>query len=174
MVIAGLPYFGQAVFGIFLSVVSDKVRASGRLEVTTIRKINSSIAYIPGALGFLLIPYFGCDQTWATIILILIITFNGAVFSGLNSTHVDMSPTHAGILMGLTNSVGNIPGFFAVQFASWFTASGDTVHNWSYVFYTSAGVFLATNLVYCLFASAREQPWARPKSAENKSEEISS
>ena len=169
MIIAGLPYLGQAIFGITLSVISDRIRASGRLEVTTIRKINSSIAYIPGAIFFALIPSAGCDQTWATVLLILIITFNCAVFSGLNSTHVDMSPVHAGILMGLTNSFGNIPGAFATYYAGLFTKStptqtGHTVHNWSFVFYTAAAVFLVTNLIYCLFASAKEQSWARPKS----------
>lgn len=36
-----------------------------------------------------------------------------------------------------------------------------TVENWSKVFYTSAGVFVATTFVYLFLATAEEQPWGR-------------
>jgi ACS family sodium-dependent inorganic phosphate cotransporter-like MFS transporter 5 len=50
--------------------------------------------------------------------------FNGCVYPGFNSTHVDMAPDFAGTLMGLTNSIGNLPGFIAPLVASAFYSEG--------------------------------------------------
>ncbi len=49
---------------------------------------------------------------------------NGCCFSGFNSTHVDMAPDFAGTLMGMTNSIGNIPGFVAPLVAASFYDKG--------------------------------------------------
>ena len=54
-------------------------------------------------------------------------TFNGFCYCGLNSTHVDLAPDHAGTLMGITNSFGNIPGFLATIVADSFTKNGVSV-----------------------------------------------
>lgn len=82
---------------------------------------------------------------------------------GLNSTHGDMSTRYAGVLMGITNGLGNIPGFLATIVAGQFTKNGDTVENWAPVFYLSAAVFGVTTLIYCFFCTAEEQPWGRGK-----------
>ncbi|KAI2798954.1 hypothetical protein BLOT_012573 [Blomia tropicalis] len=161
MLISGLPYLGQAIFGWIISYITDKIRQSGRVEITTLRKINCFIAYMPPAICLALIPTARCDTTYSSILFILAMTFNGACFSGMNSTHVDMAPDHAGTLMGITNSFGNIPGFLATIVANQFTGKGQTIHNWSYVFYLSAGVFVANTFIYGIFASAREQSWGR-------------
>lgn len=48
----------------------------------------------------------------------------------------------------------------------------DTIHNWSYVFYISAGVNVATSAIYILFCTAQEQPWGRAneEQEDNKNE----
>lgn len=68
-----------------------------------------------------MIPIVGCNQNVSCILLILAVTINGATFSGYNSTHVDMAPDFAGILMGLTNSFGNMPGFIVPTVVNLFT-----------------------------------------------------
>lgn len=44
------------------------------------------LAYGLGAVCLVIIPQVKCDTTWNSVLLILAMTFNGAVFSGLNST----------------------------------------------------------------------------------------
>ena len=79
---------------------------------------------MPGAVCLALVPTAQCNPTIAAILLILVMTLNGACHSGLNSTHVDLAPDHAGVLMGITNSIGNIPGFLATIVAERFTKNG--------------------------------------------------
>ncbi|CAG2179341.1 unnamed protein product [Oppiella nova] len=74
-------------------------------------------------------------------------------------THVDMAPDYAGTLMGITNSLGNIPGFLAPIVANAFTTNNNTLQGWSYVFYLTAAIYAFTSLVYIIFASAQNQKW---------------
>lgn len=90
ILISGLPYLGQALFGWVVSYITDKLRESGRFTITTLRKVNSVIAYIPPAICLALVPTARCNTTFAAILLILTITFNGACHSGINTTHADM------------------------------------------------------------------------------------
>ena len=78
-------------------------------------------AYIPAAICLALVPTAGCNKILSCVFLILAITFNGACFSAFNSTHVDMTPDFAGTLMGLTNGIGNIPGFAVPKVVDLFT-----------------------------------------------------
>ncbi len=65
-----------------------------------------------------------CNSTLSIVFFILAMGFNGCVYPGFNSTHVDMAPDFAGTLMGLTNSIGNLPGFIAPLVASAFYSEG--------------------------------------------------
>lgn len=125
--------------------------------------LNLSSAYIPSGICLALVPVIKGNTTAASVLLILAMTFNGSCHPGLNSTHVDMAPDYAGVLMGITNGLGNIPGFLATIVAGQFTKKGDTLENWAPVFYLSAAVFGVTTLVYCFLCTAQEQAWGRGK-----------
>jgi len=88
-------------------------------------------ACVPPAIFFALVPYARCDTTLSAIFFIAAISLNGFCFSGLYSTHVDMAPDHAGTLMGITNSVGNVPGFLTEIVAEQFNKQG--VSKWKEV-----------------------------------------
>jgi ACS family sodium-dependent inorganic phosphate cotransporter len=64
--------------------------------------------------------------------------------------HLDIGPRYAGVLMGITNTVGTIPGILApaiTGFIIQFTGS------WDLVFYLAAGVSAIGVLVWLLFAT---------------------
>lgn len=44
----------------------------------------------------------------AVFLLVIAVGFNSAVYSGYNVNHIDLSPVHAGTLMGITNSISNL------------------------------------------------------------------
>nr|XP_046913027.1 sialin-like [Dermatophagoides farinae] len=160
-IISGLPSLGQAVFGWICSYYTDRMRQHGTLSITTIRKINAFITYIPPAIFMAIIPVVGCDQIASSTLLILAVTLSGACFSGFNSTHVDMAPDFAGTLMGLTNSIGNIPGFIVPKVIEAFTKNQSTIKTWSYVWYLAAAINVLTTLIYTFMCTAEEQTWGR-------------
>ncbi|CAG2103965.1 unnamed protein product, partial [Medioppia subpectinata] len=93
---SSLPYLLQAVIAWTASFISDNLRQRGTIRINVIRKTNNTIG-----MGL-----------------------NGCNYPGFNSTHVDMAPNYAGTLMGLTNSIGNIPGFVAPMVAAAFYDDG--------------------------------------------------
>lgn len=55
------------------------------------------------------LSFVGSSQVSLAILLwILAVGFNSAVYSGYNVNHIDLSPEHAGTLMGITNSISNL------------------------------------------------------------------
>ena len=82
------------------------------------------VACFPTALFLGLVPYARCNTYMSSAFFIAAISINGFCYSGLYSTHVDMTPDHAGTLMGLTNSVGNMPGFLVEIVSEQFNKRG--------------------------------------------------
>lgn len=46
ILISGLPYLGQCVWGWAASFVTDRLRSGGRFQITTLRKVNTFIGKI--------------------------------------------------------------------------------------------------------------------------------
>ena len=63
------------------------------------------------AIGLICLSFVGCDKTQAIIWLCLSVSLNGAVNSGFQVNHVEMSPNYAGTLFGITNMLANLTGF---------------------------------------------------------------
>jgi hypothetical protein len=101
--------------------VSDKFRKSGILSVNAIRKVCNSIAFFGSGACLIGVSLAKCNFTLSVTFFTLALALNGFTYSGFAITHVDMSPEFAGILMGITNSIANIPGFMAPIVVSAFT-----------------------------------------------------
>ena len=57
--------------------------------------------------------FVGCDPNLAMVVLCMAVGFNGAIYCGYMCSHADIAPAFAGTLMGITNTIGTIPGFTA-------------------------------------------------------------
>jgi len=66
------------------------------------------------SVALLLLAYTKPDQTTqGVILLIFAVGFNAASFAGWTVNHMDLSPNHAGTLMGLCNGFSQITGAIA-------------------------------------------------------------
>ncbi|CAG2114630.1 unnamed protein product [Medioppia subpectinata] len=158
---SSLPWLTCALMSWIVSTISDRVRASGKVPITYIRKFCNCVGFFGPALCLVGVVFAKCDQTWNIALFILAMGLNGFIFAGFMSTHVDMAPEYAGTLMGITNSLGNLPGFLAPIVANAFTKYNQTLQGWSYVFYLTSAVYIGTGLVYLFFASAQNQQWVQ-------------
>ena len=61
--------------------------------------------------------YYGSTTKWAIAFLSLAIGFIGFSGSGAGINNLDIAPKYAGILMGIANTIGTIPGFVGPQVA---------------------------------------------------------
>ncbi|GFR20905.1 vesicular glutamate transporter 2.1 [Trichonephila clavata] len=167
-ILSALPYIVQSMCAILVSYLVDKLRKSGRMQITTIRKISNSIGLFGPSVCLLGITVSGCSPYVNIGLLSLAMAFNGFVYSGFNVTHVDMSPDFAGTLYGITNTISNINGIIGPMIVGYFTHSGATIVNWNYVFYITAAMYSTSAIFYNIFASAEPQPWGVKKSESEK------
>ena len=59
----------------------------------------------------LLCGYFGDTVEWAIIFLSLSVGSSGFVVAGFPVNNLDIAPKFAGIILGIANMIGTIPGF---------------------------------------------------------------
>ncbi|XP_062286788.1 sialin isoform X2 [Scomber scombrus] len=119
--------------------------------------------YMNNILGFSIqqngmlsaLPYLGCAVTFLTISSAL----GGVSASGFNINHLDIAPSYAGILLGITNTFATIPGMVGPVIGRALTIN-NTIEEWQTVFFIAAGINLFGAFVYTLFGRGNVQPWA--------------
>ncbi|GBM03538.1 Putative inorganic phosphate cotransporter [Araneus ventricosus] len=167
--LSALPNLMLSIVTIFASIMADKLRKSGKLRVTVIRKIFNSIGFFGPAVCLVSVSLVGCEPFTIVILLSLAMGLNGFAYSGFICTYVDMNPDFAGTLYGISNCLASFTGFLVPAFVGWIVQDGQTVRNWGIVFITSSTVFVVTGLIYNIFCSAELQPWGEcPKTNKKK------
>jgi len=74
--------------------------------------------------------------------------------------HIDLSPTYAGVLMGVTNTVATIPGIVSPTLTGYILGSDvdhPPIENWRIVFFIAAGFYALGVVTFALFASGEQQ-----------------
>ena len=118
------------------------------MNVTTVRKTMQTIGLVGGAVFLLLLR----DAESANTAMLLMCGALGiASFSvaGFGTNHLDIAPKHAGVLLGVTNTVATIPGVVGVALTGWLV---ETTGSYDSVFLMVASVNLVGVVVWLLFA----------------------
>lgn len=160
---SALPYLIMWIAINISTQIGDRVISSGNYSKTRVRKLFQVLAEVPPALCLSLIPFFGCNSFAVIGLICLCCCFNGCSFVAYNVNHADLAPSFTGLLFGITNTVANAPGFLAPEMVGAFTKNESTILTWSFVWYTTAGIYVFGAIFYSIFAEAELQPWAHCK-----------
>ncbi|OMO61681.1 Major facilitator superfamily [Corchorus olitorius] len=137
---------------------ADNLIANG-VETTTVRKTCQTIAFLSPAVCMILSSLDLGLQPWEIVgILSGGIALSSFALSGLYCTHQDMSPEYASILLGITNTVGAVPGIVGVALTGFLL---DSTHSWSIsLFAPSIFFYLTGSIVWLAFASSKPQSFS--------------
>ncbi|GAX80839.1 hypothetical protein CEUSTIGMA_g8274.t1 [Chlamydomonas eustigma] len=127
------------------------VLVSNGVAVGLVRKVSQCTAFlVPSA--FLLAactPYVANSSTLTVGCITLALGVSSFSLAGLYCTHQDMSPKYAPAMLGLTNTVGSIPGVLGVTTVGLFL---DYTESWELALFAPSAFFLVTGaVVYTLF-----------------------
>jgi ACS family sodium-dependent inorganic phosphate cotransporter len=128
--------------------IADKMIRQG-VSVTFTRKLMQSIGF-GGAASFLLLISVASNVTEAIFIMSCATAATAFMGGGFAVNHLDIAPRHAGVLMGLTNTAGTLPGIIGV------TVTGlilEMTGSWSLVFGVSAGFYLFGLVIWLMFST---------------------
>jgi ACS family sodium-dependent inorganic phosphate cotransporter len=133
-------------------VAADAMLKRG-MRTGTVRKLMQTSAFALGALPLLALP--GARSAGAAIALV---TFSAAASgfgnSGFGVNHLDVGPTHAGVLMGISNTLATIPGIIGVAAAGFIVQA---TSSFAAVFYLIAAVYVVGLVGYLAWASGEQR-----------------
>ncbi|XP_029451481.1 sialin [Rhinatrema bivittatum] len=157
--LSALPYFGCWLCMILTGQLADYMRERLNFSTVVVRKTFNSIGMIGPAVFLVAAGYTGCNYVLAVTFLTISTTLGGFCLSGYNINHLDIAPSYAGILLGITNTFATIPGMVGPVIAKSLT-HGNTVEEWQIVFYIAAAIDLFGAIFFVAFGSGVVQDWA--------------
>uniref|UniRef100_A0A8C5G956 Sialin n=1 Tax=Gouania willdenowi TaxID=441366 RepID=A0A8C5G956_GOUWI len=153
-ILSALPYMGCAVTAVLSGQVVDYLREKAWSPLCVL-----SAGMIGPAVFLVATGYTGCNYIMAIAFLTISSSLGGISASGFNINHLDIAPSYAGILLGITNTFATIPGMVGPVIARDLTKN-NTIGEWQTVFYIAAVVNLLGSLVFTMFGRGTVQPWA--------------
>ncbi|KAI1241137.1 hypothetical protein IHE44_0009600 [Lamprotornis superbus] len=157
--LSALPYFGCWLCIILSGQIADYLREKQNFSTVCVRKCFTLIGMIGPAVFLVAAGFIGCNYALAVAFVTISTTLGGFCTSGYSINHLDIAPSYAGILLGITNSFATIPGMMGPVIAKNLTHN-NTVGEWQMVFYIAASINLFGAIFFALFASGEVQDWA--------------
>ncbi|KAJ8974700.1 hypothetical protein NQ317_015229 [Molorchus minor] len=161
--LSALPYLVLWLLSLGLSPIADYLIVKN-MSIGTSRKIFNSIGLVIPALALFSLSFVGNTEKILTVaILVIGVGFNAGIFCGYHINHIDLSPVHAGTLMGITNGCANIFSLLAplavdlIKHISGYEETDKAL--WTIVFCIAGGIFIAVAIFYSFAASGEIQPW---------------
>lgn len=132
--------------------IADRMIRRG-IDVTRTRKIMQTFGFGGSAAVLAAVGYVE-SVPLAIALMSIGNIFGGAMAGGFGVNHLDIAPRGAGIIMGLSNTAGTIPGVIGVYISGLIL---EATGSWTLVFQTAACVFLLGLTVYLLLGSSKKQ-----------------
>ncbi len=159
----GVPFESVGWFAMAPSVVSflllnvagslaDRL-IQGGMATSRVRKLMQSIGFAGPAAALVVVAHV---ESAPLAVLVMCVSAALAAFTsaGFGTNHLDIAPRHAGVLMGLSNTAGTLPGVIGVYVSGWIVA---TTGSWPLVFFVASGVYAAGLLFYLAFAKGEPE-----------------
>ncbi|KAG1327102.1 putative anion transporter 6, chloroplastic [Cocos nucifera] len=154
-----LPSLGSILITSIAAPFADNLISSG-VETTVVRKICQTIAFMSPAVCMTLSSLDLGLPPWEIVAFLTSgLALSSFALSGLYCTHQDISPEYASILLGITNTVGAVPGIVGVALTGYLL---DLTHSWSIsLFAPSIFFYLTGTVVWLVFASSKPQNFSK-------------
>ncbi|XP_023610047.1 sialin isoform X5 [Myotis lucifugus] len=158
-ILSAVPYFGCWLCMLMSGQAADHLRAKWNFSTVCVRKFFSLIGMIGPAVFLVAAGFIGCDYSLAVAFLTISTTLGGFCSSGFSINHLDIAPSYAGILLGITNSFATIPGMIGPVIAKSLTPE-NTIREWQTVFWIAAAINVFGAIFFTLFGKGEVQNWA--------------
>jgi len=144
------PWIASFVCSNLSGWIADRMIASG-YSVTFTRKTMQTIGMLGPALALGALATVD-DAVTAVILLSISLGLASFAFAGVGCNHLDISPRHAGVIFGISNTGATVPGIVGVVVTGVLV---DQTGTYASAFYLTAGVYLLGLVVYLLFGTGR-------------------
>ena len=157
---SAIPFMSPIVALPVAGLFADWLRAPGRLSTNFVRKFFLAVGFILTGSFLILAGYIGCNPAVAVTNMFAIIATGNVAFTTVGTNQLDLAPLHAGKIMGLTITIGNLASIVAPHVVSVLTSHHSTRSEWQNVFFLAAAVYAVGAVIFLIFGSGNRQYWA--------------
>uniref|UniRef100_A0A0P5XE04 Sialin n=1 Tax=Daphnia magna TaxID=35525 RepID=A0A0P5XE04_9CRUS len=167
-IFSAMPSVVALLLHLVIGPLFDYVRAKKIFTVTVVRKTFHVIGTLIPAIMMFIVSQLPPEKKYIIIGLITIgyAMFEFAWMGGFSFAFMDMAPDYVGIIQGINNTIGLMPGFIMPVVISNMTPEG-TPEQWSYVFIMFGGLYTAACLIFLIFGNSELQSWGKAKDPGN-------
>ncbi|KAG4075528.1 hypothetical protein HA402_003353 [Bradysia odoriphaga] len=160
--LSSVPYLSLGIVLFFVSYLADWVQKRGFLTTGQTRKYFNCSAFLAQVLFMMLTAY----QSNTTLIIVFL-TFGAAIGSfaicGYGVNHLDIAPNYASILMGISNTIGSIPGIVSPILTGTIVTEQSNSEQWKWIFIIAAIIYGTGAITFWFMSSGQVQDWAVDK-----------
>jgi len=153
-IVPSISYAGSVILQIVGGRISDYLQYRGYVKSITLRKTTYFLSAIIPALCLIVLSLVSLPVVVASILMIIAVSVAGLSYLGTVINILELSPRYAGVLYGISNTGGTIPGIVGVYLVGVIL---ETPYRWSLVFQLSAAVSICGCAFYTAFADPAKQ-----------------
>lgn len=153
--------FALGVSCLFSAPLSNWIIKRTCLSNIAVRKLFQFICSFGSAVSLALIPTFDTNLTMCIALLIIGMFLYGFLTGGEWTLVTDYAQTFAGMVTGLCSILAFSTGIASPYFVGYILDSdiGTKTQKWNLIFYTTSVLLIIGNLIFCLLATDKRQPW---------------
>ncbi|XP_066152459.1 sialin-like [Euwallacea fornicatus] len=160
--LSGLPYLAMGFMVPISGQMADFCLSRGYLTVTKCRKIWNFLGFFAQAC-FLMAVAFVSGEIASVICLTFAVGIGGFAFAAYCVNPLDIAPQYASIILGISNTLGTVPGIISPILTGYIVSNEPSVEEWQIVFFIAAGLYLFGAFFYLTCSSGEVQQWAKQK-----------
>ncbi|KAI9554402.1 hypothetical protein GHT06_019674 [Daphnia sinensis] len=165
--LSSMPYAAALVVHLVAGKFFDWCRGKQLCSLTWLRKIFNTVGFLLPACSFFIVCQLTFEWRYIAVFLLALSQAGSeiAIMGGFMLSNIDLAPQYSGVLQGISNTIGTVPGFVSPIVIAYLTPSG-SASEWANVFYISGSLYIFGALVYLIFGSSERQKWALPSGAD--------
>lgn len=162
---SGLPHLSRWIFALVFGIFTQY---QSFMNVTTVRKLATTLCTIGVSIIMLGLVFPKCGKEATVTLLIIAITLQGAIPAGPYANVIDLSPNFSSVLQGIIGMVSVTSGFMYPFIVGYLTQHNQTVVQWQKFFFISASLTFFTGIFYLCFGSSEIQSWNSVRKANKE------
>jgi len=145
------PWIASFLFSNIAGWLADRMIVSG-YSVTFTRKAMQTVGFVGPAIALALLANV-TEAVTAVVLLSIALGLASFTFAGAGCNHLDISPRHAGVIFGISNTAATVPGIVGVALTGFMV---DQTGSFASAFYLTSAILLFGWLVYLIFATGKQ------------------
>lgn len=169
---SAIPYMACAVVTVSFGAVSDKLIRSNTLTRSNARRVFNGLGLGVPMIAVFCLSFVDCSIPYLGVVFLSIaMAFNGFYWCGGPLVNInDIAGSYAGIVFGIANAFGTVPGIICPYFVGLITKN-QTQKEWQIVFIVAAGIYFIGAVVFAIFGNSNLQTWAVVNTTRNKNKD---